>query len=88
MVPELTTDIGAAFKLLDIWFPHRRIDLRTECGPSGGRHRSILTMSSNKTFVGTSPLGAAAAVCVSLLKAIPYADTDPPGYSVETDPNW
>lgn len=67
LVPPLTTDIGAAYGLLSIWFPSARLDLRT--GGGERLHRATLTDEGAGCHLGLSMFSGAAALCAALLMA-------------------
>ncbi|MCV9963802.1 hypothetical protein OIU34_18150 [Pararhizobium sp. BT-229] len=67
LVPPLTTDIGASYGLLSMWFPSATVDLRT----GGGQklHRATLTDARAGCHLGLSLASGAAALCAALLMA-------------------
>lgn len=67
MVPQVTSDIGAAYRLLSIWFPSANLDLRT--GGGERLHRATLTDVRAGFHLGVSMFSGAAAVCAALLMA-------------------
>nr|WP_250808046.1 hypothetical protein [Neorhizobium tomejilense] len=83
-VPLVSLEIGAAFTLTSKWFTDFALDLKTGAGAGQSYHRAVLEIHERAPFVGTSRLGGAAAICVCLLKAVPFAGQDLPGYLVET----
>jgi transposase InsO family protein len=67
LVPPLTTDIGASYALLSIWFPSAIVDLRTGGGEK--LHRATLTDPLAGCHFGLSMASGAAALCAALLAA-------------------
>lgn len=67
IVPPVTTDIGAAYCLVAMWFPAARLDLRT--GGGERLHRATLTDDGAGCHLGVSMFSGAAALCAALLMA-------------------
>lgn len=66
-VPPLTSDLGAACLLAEMWFPSSSYDIRS--GAVRLIHRCDFTTRPGNTFTGNSRLSGAAAVCAALLLA-------------------
>jgi hypothetical protein len=73
-VPQLTSDIGAAYKITSLWFPRALVDLRS--GGGATHHIAMLVDRAAGCHAAISNVSGAAALSEALIRASAFVDRD------------